>query len=67
MLQRDGISGKADHLMKLLDRHPDLDREFHQVRSTKDVFQTETDVMLSAGFELRPLHVSAETDGAAGA
>ena len=37
------------------------------VQATPNVFQTETDVVLSSGFERRPLHVPAETDDAADA
>jgi Lrp/AsnC family transcriptional regulator, leucine-responsive regulatory protein len=60
------ISGEADYLIKVRARDTrDLERVLRRVQSTKDVFQTETDVVFSSGFERRPLHVPAETDDAA--
>src|SRR5215207_2116121 len=57
------ITGEADYLIKVRARDTrDLERVLRLVQSTKDVFQTETDVVFSSGFERRPLHVPAETD-----
>ena len=39
----------------------DLERVLRRVQATPNVFQTETDVVLSSGFERRPLHVPTET------
>jgi Lrp/AsnC family leucine-responsive transcriptional regulator len=62
------ISGEADYLIKVRARDTrDLERVLRRVQSTKDVFQTETDVVFSSGFERRPFHVPSETDDAAGA
>lgn len=62
------ITGEADYLIKVRARDTrDLERVLHEVQSTPNVFQTETDVVFSSGFERRPLHVPAETDDAAGA
>jgi Lrp/AsnC family leucine-responsive transcriptional regulator len=62
------ITGEADYLIKVRARDTrDLERVLHQVQSTPNVFQTETDVVFSSGFERRPLHVPIETDDAAGA
>jgi Lrp/AsnC family leucine-responsive transcriptional regulator len=62
------ISGEADYLIKVRARDTrDLERILRRVQSTPDVFQTETDVVFSSGFERRPLHVPIETDDAAGA
>ncbi len=58
------ISGQADYLIKVRARDTlDLERVLRQVQATPNVFQTETDVVLSTGFERRPLHVAVETDG----
>jgi Lrp/AsnC family transcriptional regulator, leucine-responsive regulatory protein len=60
------ISGEADYLIKVRARDTrDLERVLRMVQATKDVFQTETDVVFSSGFERRPLHVPGETDDAA--
>jgi Lrp/AsnC family transcriptional regulator, leucine-responsive regulatory protein len=57
------ITGEADYLIKVRARDTrDLERVLRLVQSTKDVFQTETDVVFSSGFERRPLHVPGETD-----
>jgi Lrp/AsnC family transcriptional regulator, leucine-responsive regulatory protein len=57
------ITGEADYLIKVRARDTlDLERVLRQVQSTPHVFQTETDVVFSSGFERRPLHVVAETD-----
>ncbi len=61
------ITGEADYLIKVRARDTrDLERVLRLVQSTKDVFQTETDVVFSSGFERRPLHVRVETDEATG-
>jgi Lrp/AsnC family transcriptional regulator, leucine-responsive regulatory protein len=62
------ITGEADYLIKVRARDTrDLERVLRAVRATPHVFQTETDVVFSSGFERRPLHVPAETDETAGA
>jgi Lrp/AsnC family leucine-responsive transcriptional regulator len=62
------ITGEADYLIKVRARDTrDLERVLRQVQSTPNVFQTETDVVFSSGFERRPLHVPIETDGGGGA
>ncbi|HET7702694.1 MAG TPA: Lrp/AsnC family transcriptional regulator [Candidatus Limnocylindrales bacterium] len=61
------ITGEADYLIKVRARDTrDLERVLRLVQSTKDVFQTETDVVFSSGFERRPLHVPPETDDSTG-
>ncbi|HUQ79024.1 MAG TPA: Lrp/AsnC family transcriptional regulator [Patescibacteria group bacterium] len=58
------ITGEADYLIKVRARDTrDLERVLRLVQSTKDVFQTETDVVLSSGFERRPLHIRVEGRG----
>jgi Lrp/AsnC family leucine-responsive transcriptional regulator len=53
------ITGEADYLIKVRARDTlDLERVLRQVQSTPNVFQTETDVVFSSGFERRPLHVA---------
>jgi Lrp/AsnC family transcriptional regulator, leucine-responsive regulatory protein len=62
------ITGEADYLIKVRARDTrDLERVLRRVQSTKGVFQTETDVVFSSGFERRPLRVPVETDEATGA
>jgi Lrp/AsnC family leucine-responsive transcriptional regulator len=62
------ITGEADYLIKVRARDTrDLERVLRLVQSTRDVFQTETDVVFSSGFERRPLHVPSETDDPMGA
>jgi Lrp/AsnC family transcriptional regulator, leucine-responsive regulatory protein len=62
------ITGEADYLIKVRARDTrDLERVLRAVQATPNVFQTETDVVFSSGFEHRPLHVPAETDDAVGA
>jgi Lrp/AsnC family leucine-responsive transcriptional regulator len=62
------ITGEADYLIKVRARDTrDLERVLRRVQSTEHVFQTETDVVFSSGFERRPLRIPAETDDAAGA
>ena len=57
------ITGEADYLIKVRARDTrDLERVLRRVQATPNVFQTETDVVFSSGFERRPLHVPAETD-----
>src|SRR5438876_10206236 len=60
------ISGEADYLIKVRARDTrDLERVLRLVQATKDVFQTETDVVFSTAFERRPPRVAVETaDGA---
>ena len=62
------ITGEADYLIKVRARDTrDLERVLRQVQATPNVFQTETDVVFSSGFERRPLRVPTETgepDGA---
>ena len=56
------ITGEADYLIKVRARDTrDLERVLHRVQSTPNVFQTETDVVFSSGFERRPLHIPTET------
>jgi Lrp/AsnC family transcriptional regulator, leucine-responsive regulatory protein len=62
------ITGEADYLIKVRARDTrDLERVLRRVQTTPDVFQTETDVVFSSGFERRPLHLPIETDDAVGA
>jgi Lrp/AsnC family leucine-responsive transcriptional regulator len=62
------ITGEADYLIKVRARDTrDLERVLRQVQSTPNVFQTETDVVFSSGFERRPLHIPIETDEPIGA
>jgi Lrp/AsnC family leucine-responsive transcriptional regulator len=62
------ITGEADYLIKVRARDThDLERVLRRVQATQDVFQTETDVVFSSGFERRPLHVPIETDEPVGA
>jgi Lrp/AsnC family leucine-responsive transcriptional regulator len=62
------ITGEADYLIKVRARDTrDLERVLRRVQSTRDVFQTETNVVFSSGFERRPLHVPLETEDTAGA
>jgi Lrp/AsnC family transcriptional regulator, leucine-responsive regulatory protein len=59
------ITGEADYLLKVRARDTrDLERILRLVQTTPDVFQTETDVVFSSGFERRPLHLPLETDEA---
>jgi Lrp/AsnC family leucine-responsive transcriptional regulator len=59
------ITGEADYLIKVRARDTrDLERVLRLVQTTPDVFQTETDVVFSSGFERRPLRVPVETDDA---
>jgi Lrp/AsnC family leucine-responsive transcriptional regulator len=61
------ITGEADYLIKVRARDTrDLERVLRLVRATPHVFQTETDVVFSSGFERRALHMPPETDETAG-
>lgn len=61
------ITGEADYLIKVRARDTrDLERVLRLVQGTPNVFQTETDVVFSSGFERRPLHVPGEPDEAGG-
>jgi Lrp/AsnC family transcriptional regulator, leucine-responsive regulatory protein len=62
------IAGEADYLIKVRARDTlDLERILREVQATPNVFQTQTDVVFSSGFERRPLHLPIETDRAGGA
>jgi Lrp/AsnC family leucine-responsive transcriptional regulator len=62
------ISGEADFLLKIRARDTgDLERVIRLIQSTRHVFTTETDVVFSSAFERRPVHVTRETAGDAGA
>lgn len=62
------ITGEADYLIKVRARNTrDLERVLRQVQTTPNVFQTETDVVFSSGFERRALRVPSETDEPGGA
>jgi Lrp/AsnC family leucine-responsive transcriptional regulator len=62
------ITGEADYLIKVRARDTrDLERVLRLVQTTPNVFQTETDVVFSSGFERRPLQIPAETDDPASA
>jgi Lrp/AsnC family transcriptional regulator, leucine-responsive regulatory protein len=57
------ITGEADYLIKVRARDTrDLERILRLVQATPNVFQTETDVVFSSGFERRPLSLPSETD-----
>jgi Lrp/AsnC family transcriptional regulator, leucine-responsive regulatory protein len=60
------ISGEADYLVKIRARDTrDFERVLRLVQATRHVFTTQTDIVLSSGFERRPLQIPVET-GAAG-
>ena len=64
------ISGEADYLVKIRARDTrDFERILRLVQATRHVFTTETDIVLSSGFERRPFHLASgepvETAGAA--
>ena len=62
------ISGEADYLLKIRARDTaDFERVLRLVQGTRHVFTTQTDIVLSSGFERRPLHLGVETAGANGA
>jgi Lrp/AsnC family transcriptional regulator, leucine-responsive regulatory protein len=59
------ITGEADYLIKVRARDTrDLERVLRLVQATPHVFQTETDVVFSSGFERRPIAVPLETERA---
>jgi len=56
------ISGEADYLLKIRARDTaDFERVLRLVQGTRHVFTTQTDIVLSSGFERRPFRLSAET------
>jgi Lrp/AsnC family leucine-responsive transcriptional regulator len=58
------IAGEADYLLKIRARDTrDLERVIQLVQSTRHVFTTESDVVLSTGFERRPVTLSANAPG----
>jgi Lrp/AsnC family leucine-responsive transcriptional regulator len=62
------ISGEADYLLKIRARDTvDFERVLRLVQGTRHVFTTQTDIVLSSGFERRPFRLTAETAGANGA
>jgi Lrp/AsnC family transcriptional regulator, leucine-responsive regulatory protein len=62
------ISGEADYLLKIRARDTvDFERVLRLVQGTRHVFTTQTDIVLSSGFERRPFHLGAETAEADGA
>ena len=62
------ISGEADYLVKIRARDTrDFERILRLVQATRHVFTTETDIVLSSGFERRPFHLADETAEAQGA
>jgi Lrp/AsnC family leucine-responsive transcriptional regulator len=62
------ISGEADYLVKIRARDTrDFERILRLVQATRHVFTTQTDIVLSSGFERRPFHLAVETAEAASA
>jgi Lrp/AsnC family transcriptional regulator, leucine-responsive regulatory protein len=60
------ISGEADYLVKIRARDTrEFERILRRVQAVRHVFTTETDIVLSSGFERRPFHLAAETADAA--
>jgi Lrp/AsnC family leucine-responsive transcriptional regulator len=56
------ISGEADYLLKIRARDTaDFERVLRLVQGTRHVYTTQTDVVLSSGFERRPFPLTAET------
>ena len=56
------ISGEADYLVKIRARDTrDFERVLRLVQATHHVFTTQTDIVLSSGFERRPFHLAVET------
>lgn len=56
------ISGEADYLLKIRARDTvDFERVLRLVQGTRHVFTTQTDIVLSSGFERRPFHLAPET------
>jgi Lrp/AsnC family transcriptional regulator, leucine-responsive regulatory protein len=59
------ISGEADYLLKIRARDTaHFERVLRLVQGTRHVFTTQTDIVLSSGFERRPLHLAPETAAA---
>ena len=53
------ISGEADYLVKIRARDTrDFERVLRLVQATRHVFTTQTDIVLSSGFERRPFHLA---------
>jgi Lrp/AsnC family leucine-responsive transcriptional regulator len=62
------ISGEADYLLKIRARDTvDFERVLRLVQGTRHVFTTQTDIVLSSGFERRPFHLGPETAAGDGA
>lgn len=62
------ISGEADYLVKIRARDTrDFERILRLVQATRHVFTTQTDIVLSSGFDRRPLRIPVETGEAGGA
>lgn len=62
------ISGEADYLVKIRARDTrDFERVLRLVQATRHVFTTQTDIVLSSGFERRPFSLAPETTDAGGA
>ena len=62
------ISGEADYLVKIRARDTrDFERVLRLVQGTRHVFTTQTDIVLSSGFERRPLRLADKTGGVASA
>jgi Lrp/AsnC family leucine-responsive transcriptional regulator len=60
------IAGEADYLLKIRTRDTkDLERVIRILSGTRNVFSTETDVVLSSGFEHRPISLSGGAPAAA--
>lgn len=58
------IAGEADYLLKIRARDTrDLERVIQRVQETRNVFTTESDVVLSTGFEGRPMPLTANGAG----
>jgi len=56
------ISGEADYLLKIRARDTvHFERVLRLVQGTRHVFTTQTDIVLSSGFERRPFRLTAET------
>jgi Lrp/AsnC family leucine-responsive transcriptional regulator len=56
------IAGEADYLLKIRARDTrDLERVIHLVQTTRNVFTTESDIVLSTGFEGRPMPLGSGT------
>jgi Lrp/AsnC family leucine-responsive transcriptional regulator len=61
------IAGEADYLLKIRARDTrDLERVIQRVQQTRNVFTTESDIVLSTGFEGRPMPLSVDGRRAGG-